>query len=367
MDFEYGTTLLNRGYTGHEHFMGVALIHMNGRMYDAKLGRFLSPDNFIQEPFSTQSFNRFGYVWNNPLKFTDPSGEIIWFVVAAVVIGGTMNVVSNWDKIDDFWDGLGYFTSGGVQGGLATLGPVGALAGGFLSSAANTAIQGGDIGEIFSSGVIGSVAGFAGGAAGKWAGKYLGNLIVNGVNIASPVIKGIVGGTLGGAVGGYVGGFTGGYLATGNLSKAHKAGLSSASMGASMGALAGGVGAYKWATDNKIDPWTGQKINGHHSFPKFMGGEANQKLTNIGEETHKQLHRDMNNFLKKQTDDFGNHMRPQRGNPGRLIQRNFNLDVKIKALNQFYKQNWFRYPQSTFDYYRNSNQFNLQWKQPFKK
>ncbi|MFL0102099.1 RHS repeat domain-containing protein, partial [Tenacibaculum maritimum] len=77
-------------YTGHEHFMGVALIHMNGRMYDAKLGRFLSPDNFIQEPFSTQSFNRFGYVWNNPLKFTDPSGEeFITAVLIGALIGAT--------------------------------------------------------------------------------------------------------------------------------------------------------------------------------------------------------------------------------------------------------------------------------------
>nr|WP_262509621.1 polymorphic toxin type 23 domain-containing protein [Tenacibaculum maritimum] len=94
MDFEYGTTLLNRGYTGHEHFMGVALIHMNGRMYDAKLGRFLSPDNFIQEPFSTQSFNRFGYVWNNPLKFTDPSGEeFITAVLIGALIGATVGAM----------------------------------------------------------------------------------------------------------------------------------------------------------------------------------------------------------------------------------------------------------------------------------
>ncbi|MCD9614954.1 polymorphic toxin type 23 domain-containing protein [Tenacibaculum maritimum] len=70
--------------------MGVALIHMNGRMYDAKLGHFLSPDNFIQEPFSTQSFNRFGYVWNNPLKFTDPSGEeFITVVLIGALIGAT--------------------------------------------------------------------------------------------------------------------------------------------------------------------------------------------------------------------------------------------------------------------------------------
>jgi RHS repeat-associated protein len=79
--FKNSTTLLNRGYTGHEHFVEVGLIHMNGRMYDAELGRFLSPDNYIQEPFNTQSFNRYGYVWNNPLKFTDPSGES--FLLAA--------------------------------------------------------------------------------------------------------------------------------------------------------------------------------------------------------------------------------------------------------------------------------------------
>ena len=69
-------SLLNRGFTGHEHFFGVGLIHMNGRMYDANLGRFLSPDNYIQAPYSTQSYNRYSYVWNNPLVNTDPSGEI---------------------------------------------------------------------------------------------------------------------------------------------------------------------------------------------------------------------------------------------------------------------------------------------------
>ena len=69
--------MIGRGYTGHEHFFEVNLIHMNGRMYDANLGRFLSPDNYIQDPFNTQSYNRYGYVLNNPLKYVDPSGEII--------------------------------------------------------------------------------------------------------------------------------------------------------------------------------------------------------------------------------------------------------------------------------------------------
>jgi hypothetical protein len=46
---------------------------MNGRVYDARLGRFLSPDPYVQSPFS-QSFNRYSYVVNNPLKYIDPDG-----------------------------------------------------------------------------------------------------------------------------------------------------------------------------------------------------------------------------------------------------------------------------------------------------
>jgi RHS repeat-associated protein len=53
------------------------LINMNGRMYDPLLGRMLSPDPFVQAPTFTQSFNRYSYVWNNPLKYTDPSGYFV--------------------------------------------------------------------------------------------------------------------------------------------------------------------------------------------------------------------------------------------------------------------------------------------------
>jgi len=63
-------TFLDRGYTGHEHLDGVSLIHMNGRLYDPKLRRFLAPDNHIQDPYNTQSFNRYGYAWNNPLMYS---------------------------------------------------------------------------------------------------------------------------------------------------------------------------------------------------------------------------------------------------------------------------------------------------------
>jgi RHS repeat-associated protein len=69
--------LLDRGYTGHEHLLGVALINMNGRLYDPKLHRFLSPDNFVEDSYNTQNYNRYGYVLNNPFMNTDLTGECI--------------------------------------------------------------------------------------------------------------------------------------------------------------------------------------------------------------------------------------------------------------------------------------------------
>jgi RHS repeat-associated protein len=122
-------SLLGRGFTGHEHFFDVSLIHMNGRMYDAKVGRFLSPDNYIQDPFNTQSFNRYSYVWNNPLTFTDPSGEflglaiLVGAIIGAAIGAGTYIVnaliTGNWD-----WGGfamsiLGGAITGAIGGAIA--------------------------------------------------------------------------------------------------------------------------------------------------------------------------------------------------------------------------------------------------------
>ncbi|MDO5979397.1 RHS repeat-associated core domain-containing protein [Flavivirga spongiicola] len=107
--FNYESSLLGRGYTGHEHFVSVGLIHMNGRMYDANLGRFLSPDNFVQDPYNTQSFNRFGYVWNNPLKYADPSGEALLPILIGALVGAYIGgTVANAGELNPFnwkWDG----------------------------------------------------------------------------------------------------------------------------------------------------------------------------------------------------------------------------------------------------------------------
>jgi RHS repeat-associated protein len=62
------------GFTGHEMLDNVGLIHMNGRVYDPGLGRFLSADPYVTRPFDGQALNRYSYVLNNPLAFADPSG-----------------------------------------------------------------------------------------------------------------------------------------------------------------------------------------------------------------------------------------------------------------------------------------------------
>ena len=67
-----------RGFTGHEHYAGLKVINMNGRLYDPVIARFFSPDNFVQAPEFTQSYNRYSYCLNNPLQYTDPSGEEIF-------------------------------------------------------------------------------------------------------------------------------------------------------------------------------------------------------------------------------------------------------------------------------------------------
>jgi RHS repeat-associated protein len=124
--------LSNRGYTGHEHLLGMGyfisldpneikppleIINMNGRIYDPILGQFMQADNNIQTPEEFIGYDRYAYCRNNPLKYTDPSGEYLHLIIGAI-IGGGMNLFMNQDNIHDFWDGLGYFTVGAIGGAL---------------------------------------------------------------------------------------------------------------------------------------------------------------------------------------------------------------------------------------------------------
>jgi len=67
----------DKGYTGHEMLDQLDLVHMNGRVYDPKIARFLSADPIIQDPEHGQSYNRYSYVWNSPTNLTDPTGMVV--------------------------------------------------------------------------------------------------------------------------------------------------------------------------------------------------------------------------------------------------------------------------------------------------
>ncbi len=71
---------LGRGYTGHEHLQPYGLINMNARLYDPATGRFLSADPYVQMPECSQSFNRYSYCMNNPLRYTDKTGKFLGFI-----------------------------------------------------------------------------------------------------------------------------------------------------------------------------------------------------------------------------------------------------------------------------------------------
>ena len=75
-------------------------------MYDAQMGRFLSPDNHIQEPFNPQNYNRYAYALNNPLMYTDWSGEYAEgsaLVIAVIVIFGISAAVGGYALIKNYF------------------------------------------------------------------------------------------------------------------------------------------------------------------------------------------------------------------------------------------------------------------------
>ncbi|WP_105181790.1 RHS repeat domain-containing protein [Pseudoalteromonas sp. T1lg21] len=74
----------SKGYKGHKEISDLGIIHMNGWIYDPTLGRFLQADPFIQAPGNSQSYNRYSYVLNNPLSYTDPSGYFFKAIFKAI-------------------------------------------------------------------------------------------------------------------------------------------------------------------------------------------------------------------------------------------------------------------------------------------
>ncbi len=165
---------LDRGYTGHEHLLGVGLINMNARLYDPNLHRFLQPDSVVQDPYNTQNYNRYSYCLNNPLKYSDISGNTYG---EAIIIGAAIALAA-------------YLVTNAVNGtnisfqGMVTSAVIGAVSGAvtfgigtyctsigdFAEKAMTeavlngafqgtlTAVQGGNFWNGFSAGCIASVA-----------------------------------------------------------------------------------------------------------------------------------------------------------------------------------------------------------------
>ncbi|WP_315054629.1 RHS repeat-associated core domain-containing protein [Chryseobacterium indoltheticum] len=231
--------IIDRGYTSHEHFSEVGIIHMNGRLYDPLLRRFLNADENIQDPYNTQNYNKYGYVLNNPLMFNDPNGE--WIVesafLSAVIIGSMVASFSytimtsitgqNWNlgsfikstlygavsAAVTYGIGTVFVTSAGTGiqiakelGKLGTIfvqGTAHALAQGVISL-----VQGQGFGNAFVSGFLGSVGASAFSAiAGSFARSATGTVL-------SGAVLGGVGSELAGGnfwqgalIGGFVAGF----------------------------------------------------------------------------------------------------------------------------------------------------------------
>ena len=241
MDLEFATTYdvwgastttinktpwLRRGFTMHEHWNEFGLIDMNGRFYDPQLGRFLSPNPYVQDMTNPQNFNRYSYCLNNPLKYTDPSGEF-WHIVIGAAIGGVANLVSGivTHKIDNVGKGFAYFGIGALAGAASA-----ATCGGISSAMAGT----------------GFAAGFTGSATAATA--------------TSCFASGALIGGAGGAISGSVTGFGNTLLDGGSFAQAigqlHLQSLIGAASGAVVGGVAGGADAYF----DKRNVWNGESV-----------------------------------------------------------------------------------------------------------
>jgi len=194
-----------RGYTGHEHLTHFGMINMNGRLYDPVLGRFLSPDNYVQAADFTQNFNRYSYVLNNPLKYTDPSGEFINLIIGGIIGGfmgymaGDMAGATGW-KLVEYNIGVGVVAgalSSGVGAGVSSALAEGSFGAGFVgSSSAAVAAS-----SFYTGAVVGASSGLVGGFV-----TGIGNSLLEGQSSVQGLKYGGIGAVSGGIIGGVAGG-----------------------------------------------------------------------------------------------------------------------------------------------------------------
>jgi hypothetical protein len=206
---------------------------MNGRLYDPVLSRFIQADPIIQSPFDGQSLNRYTYVWNNPLAYTDPSGYTAqpkWLRAATTLLAIYVTVQTGINITNMLQTGsalvggscvpatLGHavFTAaaGGAASGVISSGsPKGALSGAASSVAffgtGQLAHGWGVVGKSLAHGVTGGIldelqgGSFGHGFINAGASKYLHTNLVTGQNVGvDGVISALIGGTISEATGG---------------------------------------------------------------------------------------------------------------------------------------------------------------------
>ena len=171
----------HREFTGHETIPDFGLVNMNGRIYDPALGRFLAPDPNVQFPTDMQSYNRYTYVNNNPLSFTDPTG---FFSLGSISAMGWMNIALSATGI------VSCAISGGALCGLA-FGLMTAL---LNVGAAVASSQ--SLGQTLAVSAIGIFAGAVGGVIGGGVSDGLAGALVGGAlsGTLSTAITGLAGG-----------------------------------------------------------------------------------------------------------------------------------------------------------------------------
>lgn len=151
-DYAAFSSTTRRGFTGQEMLDSVSLVHMNGRVYDPYLGRFLSPDSIIQTLGSSQSINPYAYGWNSPLRYVDPSGHsllgdilgaVLSIVVAYFTFGASLAFFSS--ELGAFWGGVAASAFSGFVGGFVGA----AISTGSLSAALTAGLIGGLTAGLF--------------------------------------------------------------------------------------------------------------------------------------------------------------------------------------------------------------------------
>jgi RHS repeat-associated protein len=151
-----GTDTVTSKFTGQEFDEETGLYYYGARYYDPMIGRFLSPDTTIPDPGNPQSFNRYSYALNNPIRYTDPTGQ---FNVPSFFAGLGLAVAGAAACFVPGGQPLGAFL---IAGGVATMGIA-------ASSPAGTGVYvmaGGSFGGSSGGGGLGSAGGHVGGGPG---------------------------------------------------------------------------------------------------------------------------------------------------------------------------------------------------------